>query len=190
MKPETFYGPRCANVTARSIKDAAPVRRWHHEGSKCFTRIRRRCSQNTQIAACRWQRRRQRAVKLSLGADAPKEPRRHLRALRISTSIREKFLAPPRQRSSQRDRACVGRTPGPPPFYEQMWRPQSCRKTSRRSCEYCWIDHFPISSPCSRISPSGTCSKPVMFFFIPTTFLVVHRYTSGRSSRSRAQTLA
>jgi len=50
--------------------------------------------------------------------------------------------------------------------------------------------YFAISIPCSRISPSGTCWKPVMLFFIPTIFFAVHRYTSGRSFRSCSQTLA
>ena len=44
--------------------------------------------------------------------------------------------------------------------------------------------YFPISIPCSRTSPSGTCWKPVMLFFIPTIFFAVHRYTSGKSFRS------
>jgi hypothetical protein len=41
---------------------------------KYLTQIRRRCPQNTQMAACRWHRPCQRAVELSIGADAPKNP--------------------------------------------------------------------------------------------------------------------
>ena len=35
--------------------------------------------------------------------------------------------------------------------------------------------YFAISMPCSLIRPSGTCWKPVMVFFMPTTFFVVHK---------------